>query len=268
MSTETPPLEVRPEIRPTFHGALAGVWLLTWRPRLTWRHSAGLLATILAMPLLASLGWFAHEEQVSQFTHWVIFFYLQLALPLYCLAVLGDLIRGELQTNTLVFLATRPLSRARLFLIKFVCELVWVQCLAATSTGLLLGIALALGVNELASAAAKIFAIQIVAVAAYGALSALLGMLHRRFLIVGAIYGLVVEIGIGQIPTNINNLSINRHLRTLMANASGFQKWHGWSSEGTFTSVLILAAAVVILTGLAALLFTWREYHYNEEMNK
>lgn len=103
---------------------------------------------------------------------------------------------------------------------------------------------------------------------AYGALSALLGMLHRRFLVLGAVYGLVVEVGIGQIPTNINHLSINRHLRTLLANLGPFQDTYGWSAEGTLTSVLVLTMAPVILAGLAAALFTWREYHYSEEMHK
>jgi ABC-type transport system involved in multi-copper enzyme maturation permease subunit len=227
-----------------------------------------LLATVLVVPILASFAGMPNAARAEEFYRWVLVFYLQVALPLFCLAVLGDLIRSELQTNTLVFLTTRPLTRARLFLAKFVCELLWVELLAIVSTVLLLAVGLGLGIRDAASVAALFLLIQVLAVLAYGALSALFGMVHRRFLVLGAIYGLVVEVGIGQIPTNINNLSINRHLRTLLAHIPSFKESYDWLPEGTWKSVAILLLAPVALIGIAALLFTWREYHYNEEMNK
>lgn len=265
-SSATAPLAT--PAHPTLVRAVSGLWLLTWRRRLAWRQLPVLIPTVLAIPLLAGLAAFSRSDRPAMFFQWVVVFYFQVALPLYCLAVLGDVVRGELQSNTLVFLTTRPLRRARLFLVKFLCELAWVELLAFATTILLLGAGILLGVPRTLAMAPWLLAITVLAALAYGALSALLGMLHRRFLVLGAIYGLVVEVGIGQIPTNINNLSINRHLRTLLANLTSFQDTYGWSSEDTLTSVLILAVAPVILAGLAATLFTWREYHYNEEMHK
>ncbi len=253
---------------PTFLGAVGGLWLLTWRRRLAWRQLPSLLATILAVPLLACLAAFSRPEQAPRFYQWVVVSYFQVALPLYCLSVLGDVVRGELQANTLVFLATRPLSRGRVFVVKFLCEMAWVQLLGVASTTFLLGVGMAQGIRDVASMAPLLLAIQLLAVAAYGALSALVGLIHRRFLVVGAIYGLVVEVGIGQIPTNINNLSINRHLRTLLANVVSLRDAYDWSPDGTYTSLLILLIAPVAIVGLAAMLFTWREYHYNEEMSR
>ncbi len=253
---------------PTFLGAVSGLWLLTWRRRLAWRQLPALLATVLAVPLLACLAAFSRPEHAPRFYQWVVVSYLQVALPLYCLSVLGDVVRGELQTNTLVFLATRPLSRARLFVVKFLCEMAWVQVLGVACTLLLVGVGLAQGMREAASMAPLLLAIQVLAVAAYGALSSLLGLVHRRFLVLGAIYGLVVEVGIGQIPTNINNLSINCHLRTLLAHVASLSDAYDWSPDGTYTSLLILLVAPVVMVAVAALLFTWREYHYTEEMHR
>ncbi len=267
MSTSVP-VPVAESAQPTFVRAVSGLWLLTWRRRLAWRQLPILLATVLAIPVLAGLAAFGRTGQPAMFFQWVVVFFLQVALPLYCLAVLGDVIRGELQANTLVFLATRPLSRARLFLVKFLCELAWVELLGVATTMLLLAVGVALGVSQTLAMTPWLLGTTALAAVAYGALSALMGMVHRRFLVLGAIYGLVVEVGIGQIPTNINNLSINRHLRTLLANLAPFQDTYGWSPEGTLTSVLVLAMAPVVLAGLAAALFTWREYHYSEEMHK
>src|SRR6185436_8233209 len=56
--------------------------------------------------------------RTAPFYHWLIDFYFFAILPLSCVGACGALIREELQNNTLGFLLTRPLSRARLILIK------------------------------------------------------------------------------------------------------------------------------------------------------
>jgi len=110
--------------------------------------------------------------------------------------------------------------------------------------------------------------IQGIAVLVFGALSALLGLIHRRYMVLGAVYGLVVEVGIGQIPTNINTLSITRHLRTLLANNAHLAQQFDWSAQGTLSSLLIVGLATAIFLVLAAVLFSWVEYHHSEEMQK
>ena len=253
---------------PTMTGAFAGLWTLTWRSRFTLRQVPLLALTVLFLPTLAYLAVsHSHGARMEFFARFVSF-YLFMALPLYCLAVLGDLIRDELQSNTLAFLITRPVTRARLVFLKFLCAWIWVECVALASGSLLLLAGRIAGAEDAFSAAPIILGAQFLAVLAYGALSALLGLLHRRYLVVGAIYGLVVEVGIGQIPTNVNTLSINRHLRTILANNTRFQEIFDWSNEKTWLSVLILIAAGFLFCGLASLMFTLMEYHHSEEMQK
>lgn len=273
---ETPKSPAALAIHPTLAGAVRGLWLLTWKSRLSWRQMPVLSATIMALPLLAFL--FMQQSPhfvvrgestgLDKFFFWWVTFYLLVALPLYCLAVFGDLIRDELQANTLSFLVTRPLTRARLLLVKFVSQLAWVEILALLSGLLLVLVGWVCRVEGTLKLAGLLMGIQAMSVLVFGALSALLGLIHRRYMVLGAIYGLVVEVGIGQIPTNINTLSMTRHLRTLLANNTQLAQFFEWSAQGTWSSLLILGLATAIFLALAALLFSWLEYHHSEEMQK
>src|SRR5262249_32116008 len=146
-------------------------------------------------------------QNLRPFYRWLVDFYFLLVLPLYGLSVCGSMIRDELQSDTLGFLTTRPVGRARLFLIKYLCQMTWLQALAALHGLLLCGVGFAREVPGVGSMMALFFGAQVLAVLAWGALSALLGLITRRYMVLGIVYGFVVEMGIGRIPTNINSLS-------------------------------------------------------------
>jgi hypothetical protein len=82
------------------------------------------------------------------------------------------------------------------------------------------------------------------------------------------LYGFIVEMGIGRIPTNINSLSLMRHLKTLLSPNPALQALYDWTSKGLVLSVGALALATVLFVALAALLFTFKEYHHTAEMQK
>lgn len=253
---------------PTALGALRGLWLLTWKGRLTLRQLPALLGTVLAVPLLALVAMHKAPAHATPIFYWLVVFHLQLALPFYCLTIFGDLIRGELQANTLVFCTVRPLTRARLFLVKFLCQMGWVQIVALVNGILLLGIGVVGGVEDVVHFAPLFFGVQCLAVLAYGACSAFLGLVHKRFLVLGVLYGAIVEVGIGQIPSNINSLSLTRHLKTLLANNGYFSQTFEWSAQGTAFSVAALMLGAVLFLAWGAVLFTFCEYHHTQEMQK
>jgi hypothetical protein len=111
-------------------------------------------------------------------------------------------------------------------------------------------------------------AAQFLAVPAWSALGLLMGQITKRYLPLAVVYGLIVELGIGDIPTNINSLSLLRHLKTLLAHDAALQSLYQWTGKGVLlpASALVLAAALFLT--LAALLFTFREYHAAAEMRK
>jgi ABC-type transport system involved in multi-copper enzyme maturation permease subunit len=252
-------------VQPSWLGAFRGVWSLTWKSQLSARRLPLLVGTLLIIPVLAYL---TIDGRTKPYFHWVIDFYLLLLLPLYCLSVCGGMIRDELQGDTLGFLITRPMSRVRLFLIKFLCHAIWLQALAAIHGCLLIGVGLTQGIAEIGSVGALLLGTQFLVVLAYGALSALLGLIHQRYMVLGILYGFVVEMGIGRIPTNINNLSLSRHVRTILGHNETIRQFYPWPGEGAWTSVLLMCAGTVMFLGLAAVAFTVREYHAAEEMQK
>jgi ABC-type transport system involved in multi-copper enzyme maturation permease subunit len=251
-----------------FSATLRGLWLLTWRTRLSVRQWPALVGTVLPTALLAFLVLRTSEGPALNFFYWLAAAYLLLGIPLYCLAVFGGLIRDELQSNTLSFLVTRPMSRARFLLTRFLCQLAWVQMLILVAGLALLATGAACGVEGVLRFAGLFLGTQILAILVFGALSTFLGLLHRRYLVLGTIHGLVVEVGIGQIPTNINALAMTRHLRTLLGHNPDLAGIYNWSTDGSGIALLVLLGTALLFLALSALLFTLREYLGSEEMPK
>ena len=209
-----------------------------------------------------------YTRRIRAYFHWAIQFYLFLLLPLYCLSVCGALIRDELQADTLGFLTTRPVTRARLFFLKFLSQIILLELIAFASALLILGVGVSRSIPGIREFMPVFLMSQSLAVLAYGALSSLFGLFTQRYMVLGIIYGFIVEFGIGQIPTNINNLSISRHLRTILANNSTMQDLYRWSQEDTWISVLIMGGAPLVFLLIASIIFTFKEYHHSDDMQK
>jgi ABC-type transport system involved in multi-copper enzyme maturation permease subunit len=260
MPSGSPPPTAGAAFRPTVLATLSGLWLLTWKSRFSVRQWPAIAGAILPASLLALLVLRTGTNEAYDFFYWLTTAYLLLGVPLYCLAVFGGLVRDELQSNTLSFLMTRPMSRARFLLLRFVCQLAWVQVIGLAAGLLLLGTGFGCGVPGVPRFAGLFLSLQAVALAVFGALATLFGLVHRRYLVLGTIYGLVVEVGIGQIPTNINTLAMTRHLRSLLAYDHELARIYPWTTEAAGTALLVLPAAALVFLALSAAMFTLREY--------
>lgn len=206
--------------------------------------------------------------RTSPFYHWLIDFYFFIVLPLNCVRLCGGLIRDELQTNTLSFLTTRPLGRARLLILKYLAQTVFLQITLLLQTLLLFTAGQLRGMPSLGALLPLFLAAQFLAVFAWSGLGIFLGQITQRYVAMAIVYGAIVEMGIGRIPTNINTLSLTKHLKTLLAHHPTLQSTYEWTSTGVPLSVSALILAPVIFVGLAALLFTFLEYHHTAEMQK
>jgi len=49
------------------------------------------------------------------------------------------------------------------------------------------------------------------------------GQITKRYLALAVVYGFIVEMGIGAIPTNVNNFSLVRHLKTLLVHDNAYR---------------------------------------------
>jgi hypothetical protein len=217
-----------------------------------------------AQNLIGEPAW----NRTAPFYRWLVDFYFFIILPLSCVRGCGGLIRDELQTDTLGFLTTRPVKRATLVLLKFICQAALLEMAALLEGLLLLGAGGLRGVPGLASLVPLFLTAQFLAVPAWSALGLFLGQVTKRYLPLAVVYGLIVELGIGDIPTNINTLSLMRHLKTLLSHDPALQGLYQWTGTGVLLPVTALLAAAVLFVALAALLFTFREYHAAAEMQK
>jgi hypothetical protein len=211
-----------------------------------------------------SLPW----GRTEPFYHWLIDFYFFIILPLTCVRQCGPLIRDELQADTLGFLITRPVGRARLLMVKYISQVAWLQMVLLLETLLIFAAGAARQVPSLGALLLLVLAVQILVIPAWSALGLLLGQLTTRYMATALLYGAVVEMGIGRIPTNINTLSIIRHLQTLLSHNSALRGIYTWPEGETSTALCALVAAPVIFLGVAALLFRMVEYHHATEMQK
>jgi hypothetical protein len=200
-------------------------------------------------------------SRTAPFYKWLVDLYFFVILPLGCVRASGALIRDELQADTLSFLITRPLTRARLLLLKFLAKTAWLQLFALVEALLLFGTGWFRQIPDLGALLPLLLGVQCLAVLAWSALGAFFGMSTRHYLALAIVYGLLVELGIGNIPTNIHSLSLLRHFKALLAHNPVLQGIYQWPGEGVTLSLAAPVLAAAVFLAVAALLFTWREYH-------
>jgi len=206
--------------------------------------------------------------RTEPFYRWLLDLYFFVILPLQCVRGSGGLIRDELQSDTLGFLLTRPLSRARLLVLKYLAQTAWLQIAMLVETLLIFLVGYLRQIPNLGTLLPLFLAAQFLAVFAWSALGVFLGLLAKRYMALALLYGLIVEMGIGRIPTNINTLSLVRHLKTLLSHNAVLQGIYEWPSQNLALSLGALVFGAVLFATLAAVLFTFREYHHTAEMQK
>ena len=255
---------------PSFYDAARGIWTLTWRTKLARKRIFLVIGSMTALPLLfayvgSKIGFAVGEFHFHKFLAQL---YLLLVVPLFCLSNFGAMIRDELQEDTMAFLITRPVSRAKLFLLKYLALAAWLQIIVLGNALAFWVVGVWLGIPGVASLIALLAAVQFLAVLAFGALASLIGLATQKYLVAGIVYGFIVEFGIGRIPTNINVLSISRHLKTFLAWNADLAKNYGWNAEGTWFSLMMVLVGTALFLLIGALLFTFKECQHAEETQK
>jgi ABC-type transport system involved in multi-copper enzyme maturation permease subunit len=251
-------------LEPGFGRALRGMALISWKTKTSIKQIPLLAIAVLTLPAFCVFT--VNPGNEKPFYRWVIDFYLSFILPLGCLFSCGGMVRDEVQSDTLGFLLCRPITRARFLIVKYICESLWVQALAFINALLFLFIGIFHQIPNSSTVIFTLMGVQVLAVFVFCALSSLFGLIHQKYLVLGLIYGFVVELGIGQIPTNINSLSMTTHVQRLMGNNQIINTLYEWSPKGSMTSVFVMLSATFFFLCLAAALLTFKEYHHSEEV--
>jgi ABC-2 type transport system permease protein len=224
-------------------------------PRLLWGTRARLVAVVLAWPVvLPVLGWVAGAGAPAREP--VFAWYLSVIVPLAALVHATRLIRDDVESRTIVYLLSRPVSRPALFLGEWTAYLAAASAVSLPAT--VIGWRLTAGsVSSSSSFAGTLLAVAL-DVAAFGALFALLGIGLKRPLVVGLLFlswewgillwGLFTTRLFGGLlggPALLARLSITGYVRALTESVPGVSSAEAALVLGALTLACAFAGAVV-----------------------
>jgi ABC-2 type transport system permease protein len=254
-----PPIPVPlPPASPNWRNAFGGIWRLTW-PRFF--SVKPLMVSAVLLLVFALVTWAAIENgNPRPFFTWTSVFYLGGVVPVLAFLSGASAIRDDMEPGPVDYILTRPVKRSVYVISRYICHVACMQIVYLPALAVLVGVGFHYEIPDLASRIPVLFLAQFLVIFAFSALGTLTGAWTSRYLIVGLLYGGIVEVGVGNTPIQLNRLSILRHIRNLLESALGNEGMFMVSVQGSFaTSAYILLFVAVALTG-AALLFSIREF--------
>jgi hypothetical protein len=206
-------------------------------------------------PVLAGSGF-------HMFCRWAVFVvFLPFLLPVWSLSFATEAIGGDREANSLIWLLTRPLPRASIYLAKFVALLPWTVGFNVGGFALICAAAGPPGLRALG----LFWPAVLWATLAFSALFLLMGAYFRRPAVVAILYSFCLEAVLGNMPGYLKRVSINFYTRSLMfevAQDYGVQPENPsvyLPVEGaTALAVLLGGTAVLLAVGMAV--FSQSEY--------
>lgn len=213
------------------------------------RHSAGIL--------FAANG--ATEAMLTRsdflvFTRGFVFLlFFSFLLPVWSLSFATEALGGERESQTMIWLLTRPIPRPAIYLARFLGMLPW--CIALTLGGFALTCAVAGRPGPLAL---RLFWPAVFwGSLGFAALFFMIGAFVRRPAIVALVYSFFLEIVIGNLPGTLKRISVGFYARCMMFTAA---ETHGLEPENpviyepitgdTARLVLLLGTIGLVLLGM------------------
>lgn len=202
------------------------------------------------------------ESDFLVFTRGFIFLmFFSFLLPLWSLSFATEALGGERESQSLIWLLTRPLSRPALYLAKFVAMLPW--CLTLNVGGFAV---LCLLAGRPGPVAFRLFWPAVFwSSLTFAALFFLIGAFFRRPAIVAIVYCFFLEVLIGNMPGTLKRVSVGFYARCMMFEAAetrGLEPDNPviYDPVSATTALWVLVLSTVFLVGLGMLLFRRTEY--------
>lgn len=249
-------------LQPRLRRAFAGVWRLSWAQRLTLRHS---LAVIAPTALLAVAGYgMLHSRGAHDYLGWIAHFYLSFLVPVVAFIVAAGAIRDDVQSVTTDYVLTRPVPRPAFVLFRYAAHLLGAQLDLLLPLGALIALGLIQGEPGLLAALPRLLLGQALLVTGFSALGFLCAVLTARYVVIGLLYGAIVEVGIGQIPTEVNRVAMTHQvtalLQPILAAGRMGDVTPAMSGSGIPATLAMFAGFTVVCLAAAAAVFTVREW--------
>jgi ABC-2 type transport system permease protein len=255
------PLSARPSrVAPSLAAAFGGIWRLTLRRYLLpghWLAVAGLLVVLglFSLPVVPN-----HEAAVHGLMPWAVNLYLTFLVPILAFISAAGVMRDEMKSDTVDYVLTRPVGRSAFIGFKYLAHVGCAQVDFLCALGVVIGIGVYRQIPGIWAAVPALLDMQLLLVAAFSAFGFLCAVFTSRYVVVGLAYATIIEVGVGQIPTQLSLLSMTHQVRATLEyliDPSGLVSAAAPSMLAT--SALLLAFAVGTLA-IAATLFAFREF--------
>jgi ABC-2 type transport system permease protein len=189
--------------------------------------------------------------------------------PLAALLYAAGVIRDEAEEQTLTYLLMRPVPRWALYVVKLAAALLVSCLLTAVFTALTFAVIAATASEPVAEGllgrALTTAGALALAQVGYGALFGAAGLVTRRALLAGVAYIVLFEGLLASFDTVARRLTVMYYFRVLIVRWLGTEHARAWqldlaTAPEAASCVLVLLSTGLVLTVLAALLFTVREF--------
>jgi len=257
LPSSTSPAPLVAPAAPSLRKAFGGIWRLTFRRFLApsqWTIPAILLAA-LALIAFATV----REGYGRLFLRWTSGFYLTFLVPILAFLSGAGAIRDEMKPATVDYILTRPVRRPAFVVFKFLSHLACLQVGFLLAFGVLIAVGMYRHIPALFATLPWLLLAQAVAVTAFAAFGLLCGTLTSRYLIVGLVYGGIVEAAIGRVPTQLNRLSMVHQLRALLEQVLPGMNPTLPPTQSPLTIVGLLLAFSAVMIAAAAMSFAFQE---------
>jgi len=219
----TPPAPDRfPAARVAPHAAHAfgGVWRLTLRRYSTLTHWL-FLGGALAVLVLLAIGAGQPGDGARGYVSWLARFYACFLVPLLAFISGGGAIRDDLRADAVDYVFTRPVRRPAYVVFRYVAHLAGTQLDFLLALTVLAVVGLAFRSTGVMAALPLILLAQVLVIGAFTAFGFLAGALTSRYVIVGLLWGGIIEVGVGTVETQLSRLSLIRQVLGLLEPVTG-----------------------------------------------
>ena len=260
-----PPLTRAPRPVPNAAHAFGGIWRLTSRRFFTPGYWAMLVAMLAGLVVFSIPAADNRVEAATGLLPWAAGFYVCFLLPILSFIGGAGAMRDDLGAGTVDYVFTRPVTRRAYIAFRYLAQMACTQIDFLFALGVVAGLGLFWQVPGLWSAMPLLLLAQVVGIIVFTAAGFFCGLLTTRYIIVGLLYGAVIEIGVGNVPTQLNQISLLRHLLAILRPILGESGWaldrfSDAEPSNAFAAVGLLLAVAAALVALTAVLFSFREF--------
>ncbi len=244
-----------PAVAPRLLPMLGGIWRLTWRR--VFAPSKSLMTGLMLLVLGVLTYRIGTRGDPNPYWEWSYNFVYSTLVPILAFMGGAGALREALKPGAVDYLSTRPVPRPLYVLFSYLAQTLCGLIAGAALVGFMFAIGAAGNRPGLLAELPRALSVVGAGTVAFTALGFGMGAVTRRYMLLGLLYAGLIEAGLGNIPIQINKLSIARHLRVLLDGA-GLEslRWTGevWGALG------LVAVVSLALVGLAMGIFARMEF--------